>query len=181
MNKIILVSMMLSIMNSTVAAQRCELDVNLTTPSSRFTVNDDGTVTDLWSQRIWKRCPLGWDIDDRGTSNHIDDVCVAGSNNIFNITDALAGVGTLNTDNFAGSNQWRMANIKELQSITERACVEPAVNLTVFPGLASNIVVSANISAGRPINYSFVKGDDSFGGSVNEIDSVTGLVLLLRN
>ncbi len=181
MNKIIVTITMLSIMHGAIAAQQCELDVNLTTPSSRFTVNTDGTVTDLWSQRIWKRCPLGWDIDNRGTSNHMDDVCVAGSPGTFNITDALAGVDTLNTGNFAGSNQWRMANIKELQSITERACVQPAVNLTIFPDLSRNIVVSANINGGRPIIYSFNQGDDSFGGIVNDINSVVGLVLLVRD
>jgi hypothetical protein len=85
-------------------------------------------VTDLQTGLIWQRCSVGksWD----GTT-------CSGRATTHNWSEALA----------MAADDWRLPNIKELMSIAETACVEPAVNLTVFPATASSEYWSSSPSA----------------------------------
>ncbi len=98
------------------AEQTCQTDYPQTTPSSQFEVHGDGTVTDKKTKLIWKRCVQGL------SGNN----CSEGTAINVNWEQALQ-----EADN---NSDWRLPNIKELQSIVEKQCANPALNTQIFPG-----------------------------------------------
>lgn len=129
------------------------------TPINRFTSNLDGTVMDSVTGLVWKRC-------SEGLSGAL---CDSGTAITFTWQEALkAGA----TSTFAGKNDWRLPNIKELASIVERQCTMPAINEIVFPatptmsfwsgtpydanpGFAWNVYFPYGISDGNNKEYKF--------------------------
>ncbi|PIE39974.1 MAG: hypothetical protein CSA51_03200 [Gammaproteobacteria bacterium] len=109
------------------AAQTCNPNIQATTPDSRFTTTA-GTVTDTKTSLMWMRCSLGQSGND----------CSGGNATKYNWQQALASAAAANTANLGGHNDWRLPNIKELASIVELQCVEPAINLTIFPNTPSS-------------------------------------------
>ena len=117
------VAMLLSLVTvSPTSAQDCQSEtaVPSTTPTNRFTINGDGTVTDTATGLMWARCPEGLS----GTN------CATGSIDLLRWDEALtrARDATL-----AGYADWRLPNIKELFSLVEERCNNPAINIAVFP------------------------------------------------
>lgn len=102
------------------AEQTCNDRVAASAPNSRFTVNADNTVTDHATQLMWQRCSIGQSGKD----------CGNGSVTYMQWNQALK---VAEEDSFAGYNDWRLPNIKELTSIIERSCYKPAMNLSIFP------------------------------------------------
>lgn len=97
-------------------AQTCNSNLVATTPTVRFTVNRDNTVTDNATGLIWMRCSLGQSGRD----------CHVGTAQTYTWAGALNEVA----NNHSG---WRLPNIKELASIVELRCKRPAINMEVFP------------------------------------------------
>lgn len=121
------------------ATQECYPDSTLSAPQSRFTINADETVTDLWTGLIWQRCPLGTHLDTRGTTTPMDDICFLSGVHEYDWGGALQAAQSLNDGGgFAGAVNWRLPNVKELMSITEQACVDPAINQLVFPNIVTD-------------------------------------------
>jgi hypothetical protein len=108
-----------------VAAQTCKYgSIPATAPASRFSDNDDGTVTDTSTGLQWKRCAEGqsW--------NGVTSTCEGGVA-LYTWQQALQIADNQSTDD------WRLPNTKELASIVELACTEPAIDLIAFPGTPS--------------------------------------------
>jgi hypothetical protein len=105
------------------AASTCNHLIPESTPTSRFTDNLDGTVEDNVSGLIWAKCMYG------ETYNIGDNSC-SGTATTRNWKQA---VEFADASIHAGFNDWRLPNIKELQSIVERQCHTPAQNETLFP------------------------------------------------
>jgi hypothetical protein len=103
------------------AVQICRNDITPTTPTQDFTRLDDGTVTHNKIGLMWMRCALG--------QNWNGATCT-GIGQAYNWQEALQAA---EDSSFAGYSDWRLPDIKELSSIVEQACVEPAINATVFP------------------------------------------------
>lgn len=118
---------MTSLLVSTTAGAVCNTSIPETTPSNRFVNNLDGTVTDLKTGLMWKQCSEG--MAHQGTT-----VC-EGSELEFDWQGALQRAQVVNGDPSLnhGYDDWRVPNIKEYQSIVERSCESPAINLEVFP------------------------------------------------
>ncbi len=93
------------------------------TQTSDFTLNADGTATHHKTGLIWDRCFLA------GPDSTVCPPAAGG----MNWQDSLNWISTLNSLTHLGHNDWRMPNIKELQSIIEYRCWGPAFNTTVFP------------------------------------------------
>src|SRR5688572_13560192 len=114
------------------AQQACNDRINQTTPTSRFTNNGNGTVTDVRTGLMWERCMMGYSFSDNGTPTDLtDDSCTATATTTFIWQQALQGAADRG---FAGFTDWRLPNIKELISIVEHMCTGPAINETIFPG-----------------------------------------------
>lgn len=87
----------------------------------RWQVDTQGLVTDSKSGLRWFRCNAG--------ERFQDGQCL-GEANLMSKTDALAYV----VDFAAASGKaWRLPSLKEMESLTETACVNPSVNTQAFP------------------------------------------------
>jgi hypothetical protein len=117
------------------SAASCNDRIRMATPTSRFTVNGDGTVTDKKTKLTWQRCPMGMVLDDGGTPGVLgDDRCLPAQATTFTWGAALRAAQQVNASGgFAGASDWRVPNRKELLSIVETACTFPALNTQVFP------------------------------------------------
>src|SRR5262245_56194308 len=86
--------------------------------------NGDGTITDNNTSLMWEK--------------KSDDGSIHDQDNSYTCQDAFAYVATLNSGNFAGYNDWRLPNLRELQSIVNYQVVAPAVsavfNTNCVPG-----------------------------------------------
>lgn len=93
-----------------------------TTPTTDFVVHGNGTVTHTPTGLMWKRCSEGqsWD----------GSTCT-GMASFFTWQEALNHANTAPT--FAGHNDWRLPNRKELASLVERRCWSPSINTVLFP------------------------------------------------
>ncbi|MEE9344286.1 MAG: DUF1566 domain-containing protein [Methylococcales bacterium] len=115
-----LVVMMYLVINSTqLIAQQCRSSVPESTPTSRFIVHGNGTVTDNKTGLMWKQCI------ERFSGHN----CTDGFPMEMRWRDAMQHA---NTTVYAGYDDWRLPNFKELESIVEYQCTEPALNTAIF-------------------------------------------------
>lgn len=114
------------------AEQKCDPSKPETTPSARFKVNkQQGIVYDTKTKLTWKICAEGITYSDGRCTGNAD----------FKWDYAMK-----NFDDKA--NGWRLPNIDELKSIVEKRCMDPAINLHVFPNTQSSSFWSASAYAG---------------------------------
>ncbi len=102
------------------AQQNCQLSYLTpeTNPTSIYQVHGDGTVTDMRTGLMWKQCLEGQTGAD----------CSGGSATGMNWVTAL---NHARSHSFAGYSDWRLPNIKELESLVDYRC-QPKVNGDVF-------------------------------------------------
>lgn len=107
----------------------CLSSIPETTPTSRFTNNVDGSVTDTVTKLMWKKCSEGqvW--------ASVTNTCT-GATAFYTWREALQRAESVSAG-VVGENlgyaDWRVPNVKELTSILEYRCFMPSVNLKVFP------------------------------------------------
>ncbi|MEI6745588.1 MAG: DUF1566 domain-containing protein [Methylococcaceae bacterium] len=144
----------LTLLPVVVFAQTCQTaSIPATTPTNRFTVNNNGTVSDTKTGLMWKKCSEG----QSGTD------CSGGSATTYTWQLALQQAQTINNGGgFAGYSDWRVPNVKELVSITEKQCTEPAINLTVFPNTPSNWFWSSSPTASHSDGAWYVTTTDGY-------------------
>jgi len=111
----------------------------ITATTTHLTDNTDGTISDPESGLIWKKCSEGqsWSSAGNNCTGIADD---------YNWQAALQRAQAVNTgtgENFSQSD-WRVPNIKELASIVELRCNNPAINNTVFPATLSSVFWSSS-------------------------------------
>jgi hypothetical protein len=148
--------------------QTCNGSITPSTPFNQFTINGDGTVTDNKTDLTWMRCSLGqtWSAGESSCT---------GTASKYNWQNALTAA---NSTDFAGQNDWRLPNIKELKSIVEQACIFPAINDIIFPNTQSAYYWSSSPSA-RSHDYAWIV-DFDYGGGGSDFESGGGYVRLVR-
>lgn len=115
---------------SSASSADCPPNLAPSTPNSRFELAADGTTaTDSHTGLVWMRCSLGQHWSEEQTRCE-EDASVADS---YTFAEALAAA---NDEPHLGASGWRLPNKKELASIIEYACVNPAINTELF-GMAS--------------------------------------------
>ncbi len=123
--------------------------------------NGDGTITDVNTGLVWEKQSFDGSVHD------VD--------NTYTWDQAFSGhVATLNAMSFAGHTDWRVPNVRELQSIANyqnfNPAVSPAFNTSCTPGCtvtscsctqASNYWSSTTYAL-NPQNAWFVYSPDGF-------------------
>jgi len=165
MKRIIVLGLCVLMWSDQAMAQTCKKTISITpsTPTADFTLNGNGTVTNIKTHLTWKRCSEGqtWS----GT------ICT-GTATTYTWQGALQQAKTLNTGNgFATFTDWRVPNRKELDSIVERQCIAPAINTTIFPATVSNWYWSASPYAGNAASAWNVLFRNGNGFAINKSSS----------
>ncbi|MDR7121203.1 DUF1566 domain-containing protein [Rheinheimera soli] len=122
------------------AAQVCFGNITTTKALSSFQLNTDGTVLDTTTKLMWSRCLVGqsWDSSSRsctGTAQQLD------------WSEALLDA---QRSTLAGYGTWRLPNAKEVLTLIERSCVDPAINLTAFPASNSENIWTSTTMITQP-------------------------------
>ncbi|MDL1976142.1 MAG: DUF1566 domain-containing protein [Deltaproteobacteria bacterium] len=127
-----------------------DLSKGVTWPNPRFTDNNDGTVTDNLTGLVWLK-----DANRFGSTNWADALIAC---------NALAADGTNLTDG-SSAGDWRLPNIKELQSLIDYGSISPCLpDGYPFEEVQSNVYWSSTTYAGSTYDVWFVYMVD---GSVN--------------
>ena len=107
------------------AQQTCDTrSFPLSSPGARFHDNNDGTVSDTRSGLTWMRCSTG--------QTWVGQSCV-GQAETHSLASALDVANSVNQRGVFFYMDWRVPQIHELASITERQCENPRINLSEFP------------------------------------------------
>ena len=119
----------------------CDNEVTtITATTTHLTDNNDGTITDPETGLVWKKCSEGQSWSAAGNN-------CTGTADTYRWQAALLRAQDVNTgvegENFSQTD-WRLPNIKELASIAELRCNDPAMNNTVFPGTPSDFFWSSS-------------------------------------
>lgn len=152
------------------AAQTCKpTSIPASTPDSQLLDNGNGTISDIKTGLMWKKCVEG--VFGNG--------CDTGTPSTFTWQRALEQPAFVNNGSgFAGYYDWRLPNFKELTSIVERQCYDPAINLNRFPNTPSSYVWSGSPHAYYSV-YAWVVHFGN-GYSVNRSRSGNRHVRLVR-
>ena len=124
---------------------------NSGTCNPSFTDNGDETITDNCTNLRWQKCSQGLSGAD----------CATGAATTSYWADALSYCEGLD---FAGQTDWRLPNVKELQSIVNYQNYGPAINTTYFPATQSDYYWSGTAYESDPAS---AWGVDFGGGSVD--------------
>ena len=122
------------------AAQVCFSNITTTKELSNYQLNTDGTVLDKSTKLLWSRCLVGqsWDSASKSCS---------GTPQQLDWSEALLE-GKRST--LAGYSTWRLPNAKEVLTLIERSCVDPAINLTAFPASNSENIWTGTTTVNEP-------------------------------
>jgi len=103
------------------AQQFCLSTAPVSAPEENFLKFDNGQLLHVSTNLMWMRCSIGQTWDGETCSGEAEP---------YTWEQALElSVGY----EFNGSTNWRLPNIKELSSITERSCTRPSVDVDLFP------------------------------------------------
>lgn len=119
-------------------AQECLSDGLETTPNDNFEAVTTSTLLDTTTDLVWRRCAEGqtWD----------GSTC-SGEAVKYTWQQALQLAQQASNDDLLG---WRLPNVKELATLTERDCVRPAINSSLFPATPPDDFWTSTPSADDP-------------------------------
>lgn len=108
------------------AGQYCRDYRPVTTPSEDFTIHHDGTVTHRRTGLMWMRCSQGQAWTGTTCEGHASK---------HSWRDAMQ---LADEREYAGYDDWRLPEREEMESLLEKRCETPMINLEIFPNTPSN-------------------------------------------
>jgi hypothetical protein len=149
------------------AFAQCDVNAPATTPLQRFFDHRDGTLTDQDTGLMWKKCLEG----QQGTECYGKPLHIPWEL-------AIEGAQLTSHSRFAGYSDWRLPTLEELETIVERQCQTPAINLQVFPRMPAEGVWSGN-DLGENLNAAGM--DFNRGNPFKSLKAGGKYVRLVRN
>jgi hypothetical protein len=136
------------------AAAECNTLLRQTFDSNAVVAEPNGVLVDTKTGLMWMRCSLGYQWQE--------DTCVRDDSQPaeFPWSDALKAAAAAKS--FAGYEDWRLPNRKELASIVEAACFDPAIDLELFPATEAKGYWSSspnNFNDASAWGVNFINGD----------------------
>lgn len=120
-------------LSSLTHATECLEGIERSNPDSRFDVVDTQFALDKATNLMWTRCKIGSEVNQY-------DNCEELTLDKMNLMDATRFA---NNSELGGFSNWRLPNIKELQSLVDTTCEDEYVNETIFSNLAVTSVWSS--------------------------------------
>lgn len=133
-----------------------------------------GTIVDTRTGLQWMRCQLNYQWQES------DATCIATSAapEGYSWTEALAAAEEFS---YAGHTDWRIPNKKELSSIVEYQCHQPAINQVIFPATeAEAFWTSTPVPYASPVAVWSIRFADG-GFTFQNATIATNQVRLVRN
>lgn len=123
----------LLMLSSVSLAYECRTTIEATTPTENFLINPEGSVTDLRFGLVWHICTYGqvWD--------QASSTCKGDPKKIDSWSEAILSQDEMNSNKAMGHSDWRLPSIRELSTIVERKCRQPAINTEIFKGTATGV------------------------------------------
>ena len=117
-------------------AASCQNNIPASNPDAAYIGHGDGTVTDTRTGLMWKQCAEGQ------SGSNCDPIVLFPFTMTWGDAVELAAFST-----FAGYDDWRLPNIKELRSLSENCRTFPTINTNLFPNAPSGLFWSSSPSA----------------------------------
>lgn len=169
-------TILLMLFSTGLAWADCADSLDRMAPSSRYQELEDGTILDNKTQLVWEKCPAGGD--------STTDCGFWWEFATFDFYQALDYVEAYNQNRgLEGDRRWRLANIKELQSLVDYSCSSPAMNVQIFPGdFLGSTYISSTPSRETFSSFQFVFKLETNNGSTNWAGThETGFIRLVRD
>jgi hypothetical protein len=151
----------------------CNPNITLTKPDRIYLDHGNGTVTDTETGLMWMKCTLG-----RSGSN-----CETGAYVDVNWKQALDAAQSANGAGTFGYTDWRLPSLNELVTLTEMACVSPAINSAFFPTTLNSLYWTSSPS---PVDdnsawyVSFSTGQEAYSINLSGQKQRTNYIRLVR-
>ncbi|WP_175517818.1 DUF1566 domain-containing protein [Thiothrix caldifontis] len=140
-------SLLFTSANVVMARQDCNQNIPSSTPVQRFNDQGNGTLIDVSTGLMWKKCLEG----------QTGERCVGRA--VRMEWDKAVSLAQLsNSDKFAGYSGWRLPTLDELGTLVDKRCIEPAVNNDLFPNMLAVGLWSVNQSDPLAWSMDFGKG-----------------------
>lgn len=132
------------------AAQICKTDKPEPADAGRYQRQSDGTLLDTRLGLQWQACSFG--LKGKG--------CSAGKAERLTAPKAWEMSVKLNRQQWLGHDDWRVPTIAELESLRKADCVDPAIDVTLFPRTESNWYWSSSAEPGDQFDYWYLDFKD---------------------
>lgn len=134
----LLIATLLTSTSMATFAQECLSDGLETTPNDNFEAVTTSSLLDTTTDLVWRRCAEGqtWN----------GSTC-SGEAVKYTWQQALKLAHEASNEDLLG---WRLPNVKELATLTERDCVRPAINSSLFPATPPDDFWTSTPSADDP-------------------------------
>lgn len=120
---------MIATLSFSVDAQTCKDSIPDSHTAGQFLDNFNGTVTDVVNGVVWQKCAVGQSYEQS------TNACSGTPLSFRTWQDALNSVSV--------TDGWRLPNLKELGSLVQRRCFDPAIDLSIFPSTPSAVFYSS--------------------------------------
>ena len=117
-------ALIFTLFSQSLFARYCKEGMDASAPDSHFVVNDQ-EVTDVKTGLIWQKCNIGQSGDD----------CHMAYPKRYTWSKALEAAKEEREET---GKAWRLPTVKEFLSITEKSCIEPSINIEIFPNTFSS-------------------------------------------
>lgn len=136
------------LISSSALSQECNINMESDVENDRYLLypgTNGAEIIDLETLLVWRRCVLGqtWNADTQQCE---------GEYATYHLRDAMLNAEVVGDQE---GFEWRIPNVKELNSLVDYSCNLPATNEIAFPNTPQNIGIWTSTPDARNANSSW--------------------------